>query len=63
VEPPGVQLGGNGLDGGQLCVGVALGGDQLAPDFGSGQTTETAHGLKSWVGLAMLLNDGLDVGA
>jgi hypothetical protein len=63
VETPGVQLGRDGLDGGQLRVSVTFGSDQLPADFGSGQPAVAARALEGRVGLTMLLDDGLDVDA
>ena len=51
----------DGLLGGELLVGVALGGDQLAADLGGTDPGEQAVGLELGVGLAVSVGDGPDV--
>jgi hypothetical protein len=56
-----VELGVDRLLGGQLLVGVALDGDQLASDLGGTNPGEEAVGLELGVGLAVGIGDGPDV--
>jgi len=61
AEAEEVELGVDGLLGGQLGVGVALLGDQPASDLGGTDPGEEASGLELRVGLAMGVGDGPDV--
>jgi hypothetical protein len=56
-----VHLRVDGLLGGQLLVGVALDGDQLAADLGGTDPGEQAIGLELGVGLAVAVGDRPDV--
>jgi hypothetical protein len=56
-----VHLGVDRLLGGQLGVGVALGGDQLAADLGGADAGEEAVSLELGVSLAVGIGDGTNV--
>jgi hypothetical protein len=56
-----VELGADRLPGGQLLVGVAPGGDQLAADLGGTDAGEEPVGLELGIGLALPVGDGPDV--
>jgi hypothetical protein len=56
-----VELGIDGLLGGQLGVGVALDGDQPAADLGGTDAGEEPVRLELGVGLALAVGDGPDV--
>jgi len=56
-----VELGVDRLLGGQLGVGVAPGGDQLAADLGGADAGEEPPGLELGVGLALAVGDGPNV--
>lgn len=60
-EPQQVELSVDGLLGGELLVGVPLGGDQLASDLGGTDAGEESPGLELGIGLALAIGDGPDV--
>ena len=51
AKAQGVELGGDGLQAGQLLIGVALTGDESAADLRGGQAAIQARGAKGGVGL------------
>jgi hypothetical protein len=55
VKAEGVELGGDGLQAGQLLVGVALAVDKLAADLRSGQAAIQAGGPEGGIGLDVVL--------
>jgi hypothetical protein len=61
AKAQGVELGGKRLEAGELLVGVALAGDQLAADLGGGQAAIQAGGPESRVGLDVVLDEVRDV--
>src|SRR3954467_8488284 len=61
VAAKGVEPGGDGLEAGELLVGVALAVDQLTPDLGGGKPAVEAGGAEGRVGLDVVLDDILDV--
>jgi hypothetical protein len=61
AEAQGVEFGGDGLQAGQLLVGVALAVDQLAAHLRGGQPAIQAGGAEGGVGLHVILDDVLDV--
>jgi hypothetical protein len=56
-----VQFGVDGLLGGQLGIGVAFGGDQLASDLGGTDPGEEPIGLKLGIGLTLTVGDAADI--
>ena len=61
TEAEEVELGSDGLHGGQLLVGVGAAFDELLADFGGRQTTIQAGGLEGGVGLKMVLDQAAKV--
>ena len=61
VKAEGVELGRDRLQAGQLLVGVALAGDELAADFGSGEAAEQAGGPERGVGLDVVRDEVAEV--
>jgi hypothetical protein len=57
-----VKLAPDSLFHGQLLIGVAFVQDQLFPNRGGGQARVQPLRLERWVGLALAIDEGLDVG-
>ena len=56
-----IEFAGDGLQAGELIVGVALAGDELSADFRGGQTAIQAGGAESRVGLDVVLDKIADI--
>ena len=62
VVPQGIEFAGDRLHHGECLIRVAFLGDELAADFRRAQTSIQARRTKLWVGLALAIDDGGDIG-
>jgi hypothetical protein len=60
-EAQGVKLGRNGLQVGQLCIGVALAGDKLAPHLRGSQATIQPGSTEGGIGLDVICDEVANV--
>ena len=62
VVPQGIEFAGDRLHRGECLIRVAFLGDELAADFRRAQTRIQARRTKLWVGLALAIDDGGEIG-